>query len=116
MPELEIATKTHLGVPVITLVGDMDSYAAPRARIVFTELVRSSLKGFLVNLNGVQYMDSAGLAILVEAYRTLVENGRSMALIAPSQPSHRVLQVTGLDRVFPTFGTEEEGLAALADL
>ena len=52
-----------------------------------------------LDLSSVNFIDSTGLTALIQTYK-LMESGGSFLLLAPSPQVCRVLEVTGLDRVF----------------
>ena len=66
----------------------------------------------LVDLSGVDYIDSSGIASLVEAFQKAKKAGTGFALAAPNPAALRVLELARLDRVFRIFATVEEGLDA----
>ena len=66
----------------------------------------------LVDLSQVPYMDSSGVASLVEAYQLSRTGGTRMALVAVTPQVLRVLELARLDRVFPIFETLAAASAA----
>ncbi|MBL6958668.1 MAG: STAS domain-containing protein [Rhodospirillales bacterium] len=103
--------KEEGGVIVIALEGDVDLESSPEARKVLLDCVGRKSPIF-VDLSGVSYIDSSGVASLVEALQTARKAGFGMSLVAVSQDALRVLQLAHLDKIFPIFDTLEDGLAA----
>ncbi len=56
-----------------------------------------------VELSQVSYIDSSGIAALVEGFQNARGKGRQFGLVAASKPVMAVLQLARLDRVFPMF-------------
>lgn len=98
---------------VIAFSGDIDLQTSPDARRALLELV-GRRKSILVDLAGVGYIDSSGVASLVECLQSARKSGLQMALVSVSEGAMRVLQLARLDRVFKIYGTVDEGMAALA--
>ncbi|MGB5305107.1 MAG: STAS domain-containing protein [Gammaproteobacteria bacterium] len=99
------------GASVIVLRGDVDLSSSPEAR----KLLLSSIGGsdrVLVDLSGVTYIDSSGVASLVEALQASKKNGTLFALAAASEPTRRVLELARLDQVFTMYATVDEGINA----
>ena len=94
---------------VASLAGDVDLESSPRARELLLGLVRGGRK-VLVDLSAVHYIDSSGVASLIEAFQLARRSGPAFALVAPSPAALRVLQLARLDRVFPIHATLAEGL------
>jgi anti-sigma B factor antagonist len=63
----------------------------------------------LVNLAGVDYVDSAGLGELVGAYTTVTRAGGAMKLLNLTKKMRDLLAITKLLTVFETFDSEQEG-------
>ncbi|TBL34160.1 anti-sigma factor antagonist [Verrucosispora sp. SN26_14.1] len=67
----------------------------------------------VVNLDGVQVIDSAGLGLLVRAHREVRERDGRLCLAAPSRFIRTVLHTMKLDGVFPIFESLDEAVAQL---
>ena len=65
----------------------------------------------VADLERVEFMDSTGLGVLVGALRRLKERDGTLALACPQGPVLRVLDVTGLSKVFPVHETVDEATA-----
>jgi len=96
---------------VVELSGDVDLHASPEARRVLLDAVSQGRK-VLVDLSKVSYMDSSGVASLIEALKRARDAGLVFGLVSVPDRPLRVLKLASLDRVF----TIHEDLAAgLAD-
>ncbi len=97
------------GLQIVAFEGDVDLEHSPAARAVLLEAVERG-SGVLVDLSGVGYMDSSGVASLVEAYQESKKRGARFALVAVNPPALRVLELARLDRVFTIHASLEEAL------
>ena len=85
---------------LITVNGEVDLYSSPELRKVILKTIPSA-KGVLeVDLSGVTYIDSSGVATLVEGLRSARENGSGFVLVKPSLAVMQVLELARLDSVF----------------
>ena len=86
---------------VVSFEGDVDLQSSPVARDVLLDAVERSLR-VVVDLSAVGYIDSSGIAALVEALQRSRQrkDGAMLALAAVSDPVLRVLRLARLDRVF----------------
>ena len=110
--DLTLTTGTDGGASIIHVVGELDlsTIAALDA-----ELELSLPAGrVVVNLSECTFIDSSALRSLVRAQRAVSEGGGSLALVAPSQPARRVLEVAALDRFVPVFETVAEAVSSSA--
>jgi anti-sigma B factor antagonist len=60
-------------------------------------------KALAVQLDGVSYIDSSGIAALVEGFQQARSKGGKFALLAPSESVRAVLELARLDRIFPIY-------------
>lgn len=98
--ELNVSTASQGGHAVVTAVGELDLYTAPRLQAALAELLRGQVDRLVVDLSGVEFCDSTGMNVLLAAMKRLKEQGGTLELAAPRPAVKRILQVTGLDTVF----------------
>ncbi len=67
----------------------------------------------LVDLGGVSYIDSSGIAALVEGFQTARRRNQHFALLQPSAAVIAVLELARLDRVFPMHADLDQAVAAI---
>lgn len=87
------------GVVVIAISGDVDLESSPKVRDVLLDCVGSK-RPVLVDMSGVSYIDSSGVASLVEAHQSARKSKSRFALADVSQSAMRVLELARLDKVF----------------
>jgi anti-sigma B factor antagonist len=102
--------KEH-GLAVVAFSGDIDFGSSPEARRVLLDTLENE-GGLLVDLAAVAYIDSSGVASLIEAFQSAKGSGSRFALVAVSDAAMRVLRLAHLERVFPIF---DSVAAAVAD-
>lgn len=95
---------------IIAFKGDVDLEHSPRAREVLLESLEHG-KSIFVDLSGVTYIDSSGVASLVEAFQRAKGQGSEFALVAVNPAALRVFQLARLDKVFVIHESLPEGLA-----
>ena len=84
---------------IIAFEGDVDLEHSPAARKILLDAVEKA-SGIFVDLAAVNYMDSSGIASLVEAYQQAKKKGVSFVLVSVSSAVLRVLHMARLDKVF----------------
>jgi len=97
------------GMAIVSFRGDVDLEHAAAAREVLLSCVRSG-RGLAVDLSGVEYIDSSGIASLVEAFQEARRRGSRFSLVAVSPTALRVFELARLDRVFTLHASIEEAL------
>jgi anti-sigma B factor antagonist len=97
---LEIDSTDDNGVTRITVEGEIDLYTSPELRSAIVKAVPAATSKVAVVLAGVRYMDSSGVATLVEGLRDARDHGREFTLISPSEAVMKVLRLAKLDTIF----------------
>ena len=112
-PVLEIRVERAEETDYVQLCpeGELDAYSVAQFREAFAELGDESR--LIVNLGGVQFMDSAGLGALIGGIRKVRENDGAIAVFCDRANISRLLHTTGFDRIVPV---SEELVAAVAAL
>lgn len=84
-------TPTPTGVAIC---GELDAHTAPA---VATALAAADHEPLVVNLAGVDFVDSSGLRVLLEVHQVREAAGGSLVLAEPSPAVRRVFDVAGVD-------------------
>lgn len=97
---MRIETTNTAQETIIAVEGDIDLYSSPELRTVVLKAVPKAATGVGIHLGGVSYMDSSGVATLVEGLRSAKENDKTFTLVAPSTSVMKVLELARLDSIF----------------
>jgi anti-sigma B factor antagonist len=103
-------SEPHPGARVIAVSGELDLSVARQFGDALTRAVEGS-GDVLVDLSACEFLDSTGLALLVNTRNDLGEQGRRLAVLAPSAQVARLLEVTGLQEEGFVFADLEEATA-----
>jgi anti-sigma B factor antagonist len=95
------------GYLVIRFSGEIDLYGSPHAREVILDCLNKP-RNTLVDLSAVNYIDSSGVASLVEGYQLAKNKNLEFGLVNVSESVLSVLQLAHLDRVFPMHATLDD--------
>jgi len=104
---MNINVTTEAQYTIVGLSGEVDLQYSPQAR----QYILSQLgKGHpvLVDLSAVDYIDSSGIASLVEGFQLAREKGLEFGLVGVSDRAMQVLELARLDRVFEIHATVAE--------
>lgn len=99
---MKIELSSQEGFQIIALQGEVDMHSATGLRERLLAALQSPA-GLIVDMSGVSFIDSSGIAILVEGYKRAKQNSQAFALAGVRAAPMQVLQLTRLDKVFPLF-------------
>ncbi len=100
-------------VRIIDCSGDVDLYSSTDLREALLNEMRSGAPSLLINMTDVAYIDSSGIATLVEGLQLSRQTKTRFGLFGLKPNARSVLQLARLDKVFVTFQSEEEALAKI---
>ena len=98
---ITLSTSTDAeGTVTVTVVGEVDTFTAPVLRSSLDSQLEGQPKELVIDLCGVQFLGSAGLAVLVETQKAARAKEVGLKLIASTRAVTRPLEVTGLIDLF----------------
>jgi anti-sigma B factor antagonist len=97
---------------VVELRGELDIANSEDLRERLRAIRRSHGERLILDLSGLEFMDSHGLSVIINCYKAAVAAGGGLALAAPQPIVRRTLEITGLHRRITLAATVEEALAA----
>lgn len=88
---------THAGDWQVSLGGEVDMSNVPELEAAL-RLAQANANTVWVDLHGVEFMDSSGIAMLVRAQQRTAQHDNELCVLRPSAPVLRLLEMCGLDR------------------
>jgi anti-sigma B factor antagonist len=99
-------------VAIVSVAGDLDVHSAPVLQAEVAPLSRREGGRLVVDLSGVEFIDSTGLGVLVGTLKHVREAAGSLDVVVSAPRVRKVFTLTGLDVVIPLHGTLDEATAA----
>ncbi len=100
---LELSVDGPSTHPVVVASGEIDVATSPQLRTELTNLIARGATDITLRFDGVSFVDSSGLGVLVGAYKRLREGRDGTIRIVGAQPSvRRVFEITGLETALLT--------------
>ena len=94
-------TKSRDGLLCVYLYGEIDHHGAVALREDLDALImRARPRRLVIDLSRIEFMDSAGLGLLMGRYRTMKEIGGVTAISAPNPRVMKILRLSGMERFF----------------
>jgi anti-sigma B factor antagonist len=99
------------GVPVVVAPDEIDMINASGLRVALLAAATLGRGTVVVDMTRTRFCDSAGLHALVAAHTRARSEGGELRLAVPAAGVLRVFEISGLDRVIPSFRSLEQALA-----
>ena len=101
----------HAGsISLLEVSGRLTSFETGALRDSISRLLKEGRKNLVLNLSGLQYLDSSGIGELARMYVSVVKGDGQMKVVGLSPKIEEILKVTHLYQVFPEFPSEEAAL------
>jgi anti-sigma B factor antagonist len=110
--DLSLTTRDEGDRTVVAVGGEIDVYTAPKLREQLVDLVNAGRYHLVVDMEGVEFLDSTGLGVLVGGLKRVRAHDGSLRLVCTQERILKVFRITGLTKVFPIHDTVSEALTA----
>ncbi len=97
---------------VLPLEGEIDLHVSPSLTAALNRMIDKKPKQLVVDLSRVAYIDSAGLAALIEGMQKVEAYGGQFALAGLQETVRSIFEIARLDQVFRIFPDVDAALAA----
>jgi anti-sigma B factor antagonist len=110
---VQISSRRMDKTTIFDVSGDIDLSSSPEVRsVLLRELRESRTPRVIFNLTKVRYIDSSGIASLVEGLKASRDVGSRLVLFGLSPIAREVLQLSRLLKVFEIYESEDQALAS----
>ena len=103
------------GVDLLTLGGEIDMHYAPVLRTLLQEKANSRCPALILDLQAVSFIDSAGLAAIIEYFRDAAAHKGVLCLAGLNETLMTVFEIVRLDKVIPIFASVTDARAAVEE-
>ena len=106
---MNLSSRTSENTRIIDVEGDVDLRGSPQLRKLLFEALKESPK-VVINVTNIRYIDSSGIAVMLEALRESQRLKRQFVLYGMNPQVHDVFKLTNVLRIFQVVDTEEQAL------
>ncbi|MDN5892982.1 MAG: STAS domain-containing protein [Nocardioides sp.] len=109
--DLTLETRDGDGSTIVAVEGEIDVYTASKLRDKITELVAAGNHHLIIDMEGVEFLDSTGLGVLVGGLKKVRTHDGSLQLICNQDRLLKIFRITGLSKVFTIHESAEAATA-----
>lgn len=95
-------------IPVLRLSGELDLRNVPEVRQAIRGLIDEGLVNFIINLTGLEFIDSSGLGVLVGGLARVREKQGTIKLACSNRRILRVFEMTRLTQLFDIYDNDDD--------
>jgi anti-sigma B factor antagonist len=110
---MQITERTEENIPVVLITGDIDLESSPKLREFLKPKSAKKEPVLLLDFSGVNYIDSSGLATLIEYFQSVQSFKGKLALASLSPRVKNVFEIVRLEQIFSIHPDVPSALAAL---
>ena len=96
---------------IVNIEGDVDLYSSPKVREIIFGLIKKKESIIMINLQGVNYMDSSGIATFIEGFQNVKKYEGKLIFYNLQSRVKDVLKLTKLEKIFEIYEDEEKAFA-----
>lgn len=108
----ENVTAAQGHVVVLRIQGYLDAHTAPNFERQLDQARNNGALRIVIDCSGLNYISSAGLGLLVDAYRAVKPEGGELKVAAMSPAIADIFDILGFSKVIPVYRTVEQALQA----
>lgn len=112
--ELSVSLRERDGVAIIDLIGDVTTFAEEKINGAYNQVTSQGAKNVLLNFRQNDYINSAGIAILIGIVTEVNRNNQKLAVSGLSQHFQRIFRMVGLAQYADIYQDEEEAVKGFA--
>ncbi len=107
---VKVSISRHNSAVIMKIEGEVDLYSSPEVRKSLLKLIDDETPIIIINLEKVGYIDSSGVATLVEGLQEIGKYSGTLKLSSPNDNVRDVFELSNLDKVFEIHNTLEDAL------
>ncbi len=101
-------------VLVVSISGELDHHtAAPLREAIDSKIMETSVRKLLIDLSGMELMDSSGIGVIMGRYRLMDSLGGAVCVSGASPSIGRIIELSGLTKLICLCKNVEEGISLL---
>jgi anti-anti-sigma factor len=112
--ELSVSIRERDGVAIIDLIGDVTTFAEEKINSAYAQVTGQGARQILLNFRQNDYINSAGIAILIGVVTEVNRNNQKLAVSGLSQHFQKIFRMVGLAQYIDIYQDEDEAVKSFA--
>ena len=111
---MEVIGKKLDNATVIYIDGDLTTTSSPDAETGIEDILGDNPTNVVINVEKVEFIASTGLRIILALGKRLNGDGKKLSVCSMNRTTKSVFEMSGFNKLFPIFDTEQEALDSLS--
>ncbi len=112
-PVIDVVSRQRGTVVVIDIKGDVTSFADAKLTEAYRAATKAGAQRLVLNFHHSNYINSAGIAILIRIVTSCDRNGQKLALSGLNDHFQKIFRMVGLSQYADIYQTEDQAVAML---
>jgi anti-sigma B factor antagonist len=108
-----MANAPHSQTGILALEGEIDLHRSPQVKESLEPLIAQKVPRILLDFSGVTYVDSSGLATMIETLQRIQSYGGKFAMFGLRESVRNIFEIARLDQIFTIFPDEASAVASV---
>jgi len=110
---MEVTSKSSDNAIIIYVDGDLTTNSSPVVEAEINEILEGAVTNVVINVEKVDFIASTGLRIILKLGKRLDNEELKLVVCSMNATTKSVFEMSGFNRMFPIFETEDEALESL---
>ena len=110
MEKFEVYRKNLENIGVLNIQGFLDAHTAPDFENELQDLIKENYFNIIVNLDGLQYISSAGLGVFMGVIEDIRNNGGDLKICCAAPKVFKVFDLLGFPSLYEFYNSEDEAV------
>jgi len=111
---MKLEYKVHKKNLIVRVHGELDMLVTDEfRRQLDTAMEKNCSNNLILNLEGVNFIDSSGLGVILGRYKNITMRGGKMAIVNAPLQVRRILELSGILKIASEYKSEEEALQVM---
>ncbi len=111
---LEVTSRRHGNVTVIDIKGDVTTFADAKITEAYNQATEAGAQRLVLNFHHSNYINSAGIAILIRIVTSCGRNGQKLAMSGLNEHFQKIFRMVGLSQYADIYDSEEGAVGGLS--
>lgn len=112
---METTVELEAGVTIVAVSGNLEAASATELGLRLDGLLAAGHQRFVIDLAGLRFMDSSGIAVLVRLFKRVRIGHGDVRLAGAQPPVEKIFRLVRLDRVFDLYADSELAVTSFAE-